>query len=242
MAQHFIAGSSHTLTDATQSPVSGYPCTLLCRYYIDVILGNYVLVSVGDVDTATDYFILGVLSDGTVWCGARSAAVNNPIVTVATVSLLAWHTLAAVFDSATARAVYLDGGNKVTGATSVTPTAFDNVRIGATADSTPATYATGYLAEVTILNVAATDDEIAAHAKSMSPSCVWPRSKIAMYKDLTRDVNRGWGATLAGTVYGVVAHPPVRSPVTGWSGLWAGAGASGTGRIIGGDVLPHVMG
>jgi hypothetical protein len=74
-----------------------------------------------------------------------------------------WHLLVAVFNSATDRRMTLDGGNKGTNATSVTPTGLDRFCIGRRGTSTPDLYLSGRVAECGLtVGYAPTDADIAA--------------------------------------------------------------------------------
>lgn len=211
MAIDFVAGSSHTLAAST-SPVSGPPFTLICWALIPSI-GNYALLGVGEVASEVDYSFLGTQVTGNkARMVTRDSGGSDAAVTTDAVSTSALAHLAGVATNPTSRAVLLNGGAKGTNATSITPNAPDNLRIAGTPDASVGAYPTAAIAEAVILDIAATDAQIAAHATGVHPAMIWPVANIVFYKDLIRGINRGWGGTLAGTTNGVVAHPPIIYP------------------------------
>jgi len=115
-----------------------------------------------------------------------------------------WHHLCGVFAASDDRTAYLDGGNKGTDATDLSPDYVDLTAIGAFKDNTPGEYCSGRIAEAAIWNVALTDAEVAILADGFSPLLVRPASLVAYWPLIGRyspeiDIRRkstSWAATI----------------------------------------------
>jgi len=121
-----------------------------------------------------------------------------------------WHHICAVGESSTSRAVYLDGGNKGTSTTSVSPYGGHNVTtIGVNGQSSYPHKFNGDIAEVAVWNAALTDADALSLAKGFSPLFIRPES-LQTYWPLIRGHNDRVGAYILTEVNtpGVSDHVP----------------------------------
>lgn len=157
------------------------------------------------VDTSPS--VIALTSDG--------ASVGNA-TTTASATLNAWNHAAGVFTGIASRDSYLNGGNKGSNTTSLTPSGIDRTSIGIGDGSTASTpfHNTGMLAELGWWNVALDAAEIAALAAGVPPPLVRPQSLMA-YVPIVRDLVAWKGGAFAITgsltvadhcrIYGVAA-------------------------------------
>lgn len=132
------------------------------------------------------------------------------------VALATWQHAAGLFVGSTDRRVFLNGANKGTNATDVTPANLNRTSIGRAGDSSPSAYFSGLLAEVAIYDLSewpgSTDTDRADNfekilpslAKGFSPLC-YPLGLVA-YWPLIRDLNNKVSD------YAMVAFGPVVAP------------------------------
>lgn len=94
-----------------------------------------------------------------------------------------WYHAVGVSSAANSRAVYLNGGNKGTNTTSVTPAGVADFCVGAWFEPTSLDggHWDGRIAEVALWNVALTDDEAASLAKGAYPPRVRPASLVGYW-------------------------------------------------------------
>ena len=117
----------------------------------------------GTHGSLVDVFFLWRSWDGTnAHLVAQANASSSPgaATTTAADSTGVWHHACAVFASSTSRSIYLDGTNKITNTTSITPSSgsITGTRIG----DSDADCFDGDLAEVAIWNAALSDAEVAS--------------------------------------------------------------------------------
>lgn len=165
MAIAFVAASSQFL-EATTTPVTTTPLTIVGWFRTTNIVANQTICSVVDGATNTNGFYLE----------ASGANANDPLsATTATGSTFnsalfnnytstgAWAFGVGVFTSATQRDVYLNGVLGTTNATSTTPAATPSrIGIGCLDRSTRTSFFGGDLAEVGVYNVALTQADVTA--------------------------------------------------------------------------------
>lgn len=126
-----------------------------------------------------------------------------------------WAHACAVFTSATARAIYVNGGGKVTSATSNNPATPSQTIIANQGDLS--TFFAGDIAEAAIWNVALTDDEVAAlGASCASPLMIRPASLVAYWPLIGRNSpaigpKGGFNLTLTGAPV-AAPHCRIRYP------------------------------
>lgn len=146
----------------------------------------------GSSYAATRSGIAGVYkSSGTTnffWINANSTPrfeLSVPNITQTTVAVNlstgVWYVGTGTSASATSRAAYLNGANKATNATNVTPTGLDTTRIALWLYPGQTYYFTGSLADVAFWNAVLTDQEAASLGAKFSPLLVRPVSIVGYY-------------------------------------------------------------
>jgi hypothetical protein len=158
-------------------PVSAVPLTL-CAWF-------------KQTSAPTVANLVGILTGGTLagsWTLASAASqvararcrdnasTNGEAISTVGAGLNAWHHAAAVFTDNTNRAALLDGANKGTQASVLTPTTMDQVRVSL--DGTGASGIIGLIAHVAIWNVALSDGDIATLAGGANPRTIQPGNLI----------------------------------------------------------------
>lgn len=101
-------------------------------------------------------------------------------ITTASYSANTWHHLAGVFPANNSRSVYLDGGNKVTETTSITPAGVDRTSVGLQRQGGSGSqfYFLGRIAEVAVWSVALSDAEVAQLAAGANPRTIQASSLV----------------------------------------------------------------
>ncbi len=197
------------------TPVSAIPLTLACWCNSTDATANQRLIAIIDTTDGRDYFMID-LSGATAGDPIRAITASAGTTAIASTStgysINTWHSVAGVFASATDRRAFIDGGSKGTNITSLTPAGLDQLRLGVNLNTSeaPVSPLIGRLAEAAIWNVALTDDEVASHAKGVSPLKIRPQS-LVFYSPLIRDLfdyRAGLTITMNGAV-AVADHPRV---------------------------------
>jgi hypothetical protein len=196
------------------APLSGIPLSLVTWFNSDdaTILG--AIMQIGDA-SAQSRFSLDAA--GTVGGDPILASAVEPVgptfgtaTSTAGFTANTWHHAAGVFTNATSRAAFIDGGNKGTDVTNVTPTNLDNVTIGAQGHSGGVfSHFSGSIAEAAIYNIALSDAEVALLAKGFSPLFIRPEALVA-YWPLIRAADLDWMADFNMTAFNgptVSPHP-----------------------------------
>lgn len=166
-------------------------------------------------------FLLYVDSTDKVAALTADAAVARQALTSTTISASTVFHACGVWASATDRRAFLNGGGKVTEATSLTPAGIDRTSIGvgdsSSASNPLAPAGTGSLAEVAIWNVALADADVASLALGVHPFMVRPDKLVAywpMIGTYSPEINRKSNtATMA--IQGSLsqsAHPRIFMP------------------------------
>ena len=221
LARLFDDGSSEYLENTTAAPVLAVPLTMAAWFYCDDVTTwtDRNLVSIQDKDTEKNYFQLRLRAGDTeiVRAHTRSAAAQGGATSTAEYNVNTWHHAAAIFSATDARAVYLDGANKGTENTDITPVDLDSVSIGRLGDSSPDQYMSGGIFLAAIWNVALTDAEVALLAAKHAPLCIRPENLMAFWPltdtvddsdwlggfDLTAFNTPGWMTGPTGIMYPV---------------------------------------
>jgi hypothetical protein len=220
MAYRFQVASSQSLSALT-AVISGPPFSVSCWFKLDSTSDSMSLVSVSNFNSAFEYFRLAYIP-GTGLAAHTQSGTPSLAVATASPSASAWHHAGGVWASSSSKACYLDGGNKGTDTTNMSPSGVDRTAIGALLRSSNPAYSTGEIAEVAVWNAALSDEEIALLGKGFSPLCMpWRWPNLVLYQDLIRPLNRlGIGPTLtaAGSLT-VVPHPRAIYPTNPAIGL-----------------------
>lgn len=236
-------GSGDDLSRSGSPPVTVPPYTLIASFYIATgTASNRVILSLGDSgDSNDDYFYISANCTGDVarffLKDLESSTTEQTIETVATFSRDKWQHIACTNAGHTsAKVVFLNGGNKVSNTATTSPDGIDNVKIGVTADSTPAARLIGRAGEVAIYDVVLADALIAALADGASPQEI-KRGNLVAHWPL--DGSGSPEPDLSGnahhlTVNGdptLTTHPPIVTPYgLGIQGVHVGAGAMALAR------------
>jgi hypothetical protein len=205
-------GTDYHLTSTT--PVTAVPLTMACWFNPDVVSALDYLICIADSGADTDWFSLEANGAAGDVVRARTNATTGVFAsTSATFVAGTWQHAAAVFESTTSRAAYLDGGNKGTNTTSKTPSGLDRIGLACQATLTPTLFLSGLIAEAAIWDVALTDDEVAQLGLGYCPLLVRPDG-LVFYAPLVRavqDVIGGLTLTATGTPAAAV-HPRIIYP------------------------------
>lgn len=164
--------------------VSAAPLTISAWAYSSVstatkqiMVGLYKSTATGNVDA-----FRMLLDASAVNAVASNASTSGEAFSTAGPATNTWFHAAAVFTSATSRASFLNGGNKGTDTTNITPASLDRTSIGlrdnVSGDQAFASGGTGYIADVAIWNVALTDAEVLSLSKGFSPLKVRPSGLV----------------------------------------------------------------
>jgi hypothetical protein len=199
--------------------VSGVPATLAGWVYLNSLAAEIYVIGLGNSSGADGSMMnVYVRTTGAVRANAQNSAfTGTSATTTATISTGSWHHVCAVFTSATSRAVFLDGANKATNATSVTIGALDRSFIGGGMEAgfqiiSPSCR----VAEVGIWNVALTDAEVACLGAGMSPKFIRRPSLVEyvpIYGNDSPELGvKGNPYTVNGTIPKVDDHPRIFTP------------------------------
>ena len=162
---------------------------MACRVRLDDTTTFHRLMQIGNAgsgDANHSMFLLQTAPSGTIQAYASKG--GSPIVassasTTTAFSANTWIHAAAVFESATSRTAYLNGGGGATDATSVTPGTVDSTSIGRMRWPTGSTnfFSDGNFAECAIWNVALTVAELVGLSRGLTPLQVRPQSLMAYW-------------------------------------------------------------
>lgn len=179
-------GSTQYLSRAS-AVVSAMPLTMACFFRTTSTTAIQRLIDVGQLSSGNQKWslaLLGTAAAPNTTVIANTSSVNGAYAaTTAAYSANTWHHAAAVYESATSRTAYLDGGNAGTDTVSVSPSGVDTTTIGATGVGASAfgQFMSGRIAEAAIWSVALTAAEIAALARGFIPPQIRPQSLVAYW-------------------------------------------------------------
>lgn len=157
------------------APVTTTAMSLACWVYPTSNITSSP-ISILDTGDGFVYHAIYLIASGAV----RAQSGVNPTAAFAATSsnwtLNAWNHLLAVFNSATDRRIYLNGGSKGTDATSKSPASLDTLSVGSSSTGV-ATFAygaffTGQLKEAAVWNVSLTDADATSLNGGASPSSI----------------------------------------------------------------------
>lgn len=157
----------------------------------DLATDSFV-VSVVDQDghTSGDYHALLIDTNGAFQLRvyASSFQSGSAVATAwmtAEVTIGKWHHVCAVFAADNDRRVFLDGGNKGTNATSLTPASLSHTTVGGLGRSDDSFSSGSYICEVGIWRTALSDAEVLQLARGYNPNLIQTNS-LHMYLPLIR--------------------------------------------------------
>lgn len=181
MARLFVTASAQSLS-RSGAVLTAIPITFAAWARINDLTTDSGIMACGDTGGTSYFGIRVVQTTGIPQAVARSASVNANAAAGAAITLNQWHHVCGVYTNNSSRACFLDGANKGTNATAVTPASLDTTAIGATYFSGVLQVpADGDVAEVAMWNAALTDAEVALLASGVSPMTVRPASLIAYW-------------------------------------------------------------
>jgi hypothetical protein len=197
--------------EAGGAVVAGTPLTMACWFNPINVTDARILMGISTT-TGNARFTIG--NAGSVAGDPIQAAVVNSVGTSMAINSStgytanAWHHACGVFTSATSRAVFCNGGGKVTNATNINPTGMNRTNIGSRyAGSANSGFFGGLIAMSAVWNAALTDAEVAILATGFSPKKVRPQS-LVFYAPLVREVrDLVGGVALSDTGTTVADHP-----------------------------------
>lgn len=197
------------------SPVlTGVPITMACWVYNTAFSDNEVIMNLVDKSSTKKGFMFYMrFGTGVLRAVTESDADSEYAEASQAPSVDTWHHVCAVYAAVDDRRCYLDGGNKGTESTSITPSGIDRTAIGQVGDSTPGRYLESRVAEAAIWNRALTDAEVLMLSKAYSPSFV-PQSLVAYWplvRDADTDIVGGFNLT-AFNAPTVANHPRIIYP------------------------------
>jgi len=210
------ANSEYLVVDST--PVTGPPFTMAAWANYDATNPPNSHLWLGDKDALSEYWVLCTYNLQ-VWLWAVTAGGNNKAVASLNPGGNVWYHACGIEYASNSRAVFMNGANKGTNSTDLSPANADRLSIGVRGDSTPSGYMSGLLAEIALWNTDLTDAEVAILADGFSPLFVRPANLVAYWPLIGRyspeiDLVGGYGMTLNSGDSGPVAaaHPRIIYP------------------------------
>lgn len=204
-------GTGDVLT--VTAPITVDPMTMCTWVNKDTISVLQAVMQVDD-GTANNRNTIDVDGTGHPRAATNGAAAGVQAATAtATISGATWTHICATFTSATARAIFVSGANKVTNATSRSIASISTLSIGT---NNSGGLWTGLLQEVAIWNITLADSDVADLATGLSPMMVHPESLVFYLPgfDVTNVTDRIFGTamTVAGNPtandnYGLIYYP-----------------------------------
>jgi len=154
------AASQYAERDA--APVTAPPFTLAALAQSNANWIDQAVVSIAKSTDGVHFWWLGFSNDGPpfaefrAWDGVGIGAAQS----TARITLNTWAHLCGIEYAADSRAVFLNGGNKGTNATSRTPAGVNRVSIGRIGDLSPSLYLSGRVGFALIVAGAWTDEQV----------------------------------------------------------------------------------
>jgi uncharacterized protein YmfQ (DUF2313 family) len=200
------------------SPVTAAPLTMAAWIKLTDYgaVGNLSDICYVQNSTGQENFRLA-LTSGHPWIRASSGgtfgqAYNGSV----TATLNAWQHICGVCNSTTLRAIFLNGGSKLTDTTYMEPGGVSQVFVNA-GGSGPNTH--GQIADVAVWNAALTDAEVLALAKGICPAFIRPSKlqlylplqSISGYPNFSNNLARGQpkSFTIGGSFADAATQPPI---------------------------------
>lgn len=212
MAREFN-GSSQYL-ECTTPVLTAVPMTMAAWFNTTTVSGNHNIIGIGGENGTVQQWRMGITGDDIFIQVQNNTAVN--VIKANVVSTNTWHHGCGVFGGNNSRAVYIDGGNKLTNTAIKTPNPaqIERMRIGLDPNDLTTQWWSGMIAEAVIWNAALSDEEVATLALGFSPLLVRPQN-IVSYVPLIRDNDEDLITGLSWTPVGsptISAHPRVFYP------------------------------
>ena len=189
---------------ASVAPATDEGLTLAAWCLADATTGAHTVLALENAGASANSWSIG-LNHATTAARIfkRDGAGDNVNDTTTTYSLGVWMHICGVFAADNDRRIFLNGGGKGTGTTTVTESGPPNaVTIGARRGSTTVRFFDGKIAEAAIWNVALTDAQVAELAAGKAPDMVQPQSLAAYWPLIgrrTNEIDRVGNAVLTAT-------------------------------------------
>lgn len=237
MSRVFDKSNSQNLY-ANSAPATDYPLTIAAWALYSVAPNSFARDVIAALSVAADGYdrhqICFYNVSGTINMDAFTTtnydATASARVTGVSLSQDVWYHCCGVFSASNSRAGFVNGGNKATDSTDLSPSTLDRISLGAKINSGgTSAYMSGMIAEFAVWNVALTDDEVAKLALGWRPSRIRPAS-LVWYNPLVRglqEVVGGVSLTESASAPTVGAHPRVFYPMPTYVGLGTGGGGGG---------------
>jgi len=224
MARSFARASSQYL-EATSAVATSIPITFAAWCWTSNTTDTKDVLSLGS-STSNNIFLFRATAAGTIQAIIYDNGSPGTANTTSAFPQSTWFHGCAVFESSTLRSIYIDGGDKGTNTTDLTPSNINTTDIGCYMyGGTRGSYWDGSIAEAAIWNAALTDAEVLILSKGISPLAVRP-GNLAFYVPLVRDNDEDIIGGLSLTASGsptIAAHPWIRYPFTPFYYMTTGA-------------------
>ena len=195
---------------SANAPLTAMPATLSVLATADDSL-NRTYVAVGET-AGTHRLQLYRIQTGSLLGAAQIGSVGTTRqATTAWAAAGVAHSAVGTFESATSRAVFLDGSNKATNTDDAgSSNAYGTILIGARYTTSLGLYFDGKMSEAAVWSVVLSDAEIASLGKGFKPYRIRPQS-LVFYAPLIRDLQdtRGGLAITNNNTATVANHPRV---------------------------------
>lgn len=184
MARLFVSAQTQYF-ELARAVVTAPPMTFACWFNPTSNDTEMTLVIAGTASSANHKFkILGAFpSPGVIRCSSQATTEAAAVTTGQTYSGNLWNHAAGTITSNTARAAYLNGGNKGTDTTNKSPNAPNTTGIGTQYQTSNGHSETmdGLMFDVAIWSAALTDGEVLALARGIRPRFIRPMSLVGYW-------------------------------------------------------------
>jgi len=209
-AREFDSSGSDEFLDVDTAALTAAPFTMSAWVKMSSLSGPATILQLADLSVSNNNFELAIGGTENVRFRARDGSTGAANTGVA-LSVGVWAHVVGIEASTTSRSAFVDGGNKDTDTTSITPTGIDRTSIGRGGDSTPSDYWDGAISSVAIWNVVLTDQEVLSLANGVSPLRLHRSALIAYWpvggQSTEPDIIGGVNLTVNGTPLQVEGPP-----------------------------------
>lgn len=201
MAILFDDGSLQYL-QVESTAIAGVPFSVSACFNPDTTNETNCLWWAGDHSVPDEMFFLDAANAGdgsTVRAASYETGTFTAAATTIAYSANVWQHACGVWAASNDRRVWLNGGNKGTDNTDVTPADLDRMAIGAYRDTTPLYGMSGRIAYVSVWNIALADAEVLSLGTGVHPFRIRPANIVAFWSLRTvvdlKDVIGGFDMT-----------------------------------------------
>lgn len=219
-ASRVLVETSGPSITRTSSPLSTYPCTISAWYKPSNNTSNHSVVYLGSTADNRRFLLYRTGSGGGNVARASAAADTtgtsvDAIGTTPITNTARWYHLVAVFESSSARRIYVNGGLEGSTNGACVTTSLNRYAIGARGAPAPTwgVFASASIAEVAVWNSALSAGDISRLTTGENPRTVAPASRVSYVPlwtgqspELDLDAST---MTITGTATFSADHPPV---------------------------------